>query len=169
MSRLFTRLQQRIKPKHLTLFAAGTGINSVTNTKDNSEQSSENTQQQIVSESNLNTSSMPSMKSVAGPITFGVCMGACAGVASKKVTKAAAVLVGVTFIGLQGLQYAGYITIDWLKVEDDVIKAVDQNDDGKFDEKDIAILKRKYMAVLQQSVFAGSGFIAGFAAGFKWG
>ena len=36
-----------------------------------------------------------------GPISFGVVMGGCAGVASKKLTKAVAGLVGVTFIGLQ--------------------------------------------------------------------
>ena len=42
-----------------------------------------------------------SLRSVAGPISFGLCMGACAGVASKKVTKAAATLIGVSFIALQ--------------------------------------------------------------------
>eukprot|EP00483_Globobulimina_turgida_P001318 UN01320 len=163
MSRLFTRLQQHIKPRHITLFAAGSGINS---TKGNKENSSE---QQTMSEPNKANASSLSLKSVAGPVTFGVCMGACAGIASKKVTKAAATLIGVSFIALQALQYSGYITVNWMKVESDVIKAVDQNDDGKFDAKDIAILKGKYMAILQQSVFAGSGFIAGFAAGFRWG
>ena len=66
------------------------------------------------------------------------------------------------------LQHQGYIDVHWMKIEQDVEKALDQDGDGKFDAKDIAILKRKYMAVVQQSVFAGSGFIAGFAAGFKW-
>ena len=67
------------------------------------------------------------------------------------------------------LQHYGYISIDWMKIEGDVEKALDQDGDGKFDAKDVEILRKKYMAVLQQSVFAGSGFIAGFAAGFKLG
>lgn len=56
-----------------------------------------------------------------------------------------------------------------MKIQGDVEKSLDQDGDGKFDAKDVEILRQKYMAVLQQSVFAGSGFIAGFAAGFRWG
>ena len=67
------------------------------------------------------------------------------------------------------MQHYGYISINWIKIQADVEKSLDQDGDGKFDAKDIEILQKKYMAVLQQSVFAGSGFIAGFAAGFRWG
>ena len=109
------------------------------------------------------------IKSIGGPISFGLIMGGCAGYATKKVTKIAAGFIGITFIGLQILQHNGYINIDWNKVEKDIIKAVDQNNDGKLDEKDLIILKQKYMSVIAQSMLSGSGFAAGFLMGIRYG
>jgi uncharacterized membrane protein (Fun14 family) len=49
---------------------------------------------------------------------FGGIMGFCTGIAVKKVGEAVAILVGVSFIGLQYAQYKGLIDIDWLKVKE---------------------------------------------------
>ena len=41
------------------------------------------------------------LKMVGGPMSFGMVMGVCSGIASKKLTKAAATIIGVGFIGVQ--------------------------------------------------------------------
>ena len=78
-------------------------------------------------------------------------------------------MIFLIFFGiLQLLQHAGYIKVDWIKVQHDVEAALDQDGDGKFDRKDIEILKNKYMAILQQSLVTGGGFAAGFYLGVKY-
>ena len=58
-------------------------------------------------------------------VTFGGMMGYCSGYALKKIGKALAVVVGVTFIALQTAVYSGYIDVDWVKIKDSGLKAVD--------------------------------------------
>jgi len=69
--------------------------------------------------------------------------GFCSGYAMKTISKAAAVLVGIGFMGVQFLSSAGYIHPDWKKVEEDVIAKLDQNGDGKLDLADAKIAKDK--------------------------
>ena len=47
--------------------------------------------------------------------------------------------VGVVFIGLQVLQYQGYINIDFLAVQQQIIETLDADGDGKFDTKDLKV------------------------------
>lgn len=42
----------------------------------------------------------------------------------------------------------GYITVNWKKVEEDVMSAIDTNGDGKIDEKDASVYLAKVMEVL---------------------
>ena len=65
------------------------------------------------------------LKPVVAKLGFGAVMGYCSGYAVKKVGKAAAFTVGLIFMGLQGLAVSGYIEIDWMKVKDDAVAAVD--------------------------------------------
>lgn len=95
-------------------------------------------------------------------------MGICSAMALKKVSKQAAVAVGMVFIGLQGLSYAGYININYKKVSDDAQRAMDVTGDGKFDSKDIkAIWERLYDILAYQLPNAGA-FSAGFSIGFRY-
>eukprot|EP01084_Bolivina_argentea_P090901 163710_1 len=167
MSRVFARLTQQLKPRHLTLIAAGSVLNNSTNKIENNQDDLKRSE--IMSKDEDKQSSSITMTAIGAPLTFGLAMGACAGYASKKATKVAAGLIGVSFIGLQLLQHGGYITVDWMKIEKDVEKALDQDGDGKFDRKDIEILRKKYMGILQQSLLTGGGFAAGFYAGIKYG
>lgn len=58
-------------------------------------------------------------------VTFGGMMGYTTGYAMKKIGKAVAFFVGVTFIALQTGVYAGYIDVDWLKIKDSAFKQID--------------------------------------------
>jgi uncharacterized membrane protein (Fun14 family) len=58
-------------------------------------------------------------------MTFSSFMGYCSGITAKKVGKSMAFVIGLAFIGLQGLVYKGYIAVDWKEVQGSVVKAVD--------------------------------------------
>jgi uncharacterized membrane protein (Fun14 family) len=64
-------------------------------------------------------------KPILKKFTFSSLMGYCGGLTAKKFTKAAAVVIGVAFFGLQGLAYKGLIDIDWKKVQSSAVSAVD--------------------------------------------
>ena len=57
----------------------------------------------------------------AGPfgtqVGFGAVAGYCAGVALRVAGTAGLALAGAGFVALQGLQYKGYVEVDWQKVE----------------------------------------------------
>jgi uncharacterized membrane protein (Fun14 family) len=65
------------------------------------------------------------LKPILSKLSFGMFAGYTSGYATKKIGKVAAVLVGVGFIFLQSLASAGYIEIDWLKVQDTAVKKLD--------------------------------------------
>lgn len=62
-----------------------------------------------------------------GQISWGFCMGACAGFALKKVSKLGAMAVGTLFILLQCASYSGYVDVDYKKLERDVKSYLDLN------------------------------------------
>jgi uncharacterized membrane protein (Fun14 family) len=70
-------------------------------------------------------STLDKLKPIIGKLTFSGIMGYTTGYAAKTISKAAAFMVGIGFIGLQGLNYYGYINIDWGKVKDDAVKKAD--------------------------------------------
>lgn len=96
---------------------------------------------------------------------FSGAMGFTCGYALKKVGEKAAYSIGVMFITIQTLQYLGYITIDYGKVQDDVEKSLDVNNDGKLDVNDFLIIWRELKAVLTASLPSASGFVTGMAMG----
>ena len=100
-------------------------------------------------------------------LTYGFAAGFCAGYAFKQVAKVVAVGVGLVFVGLQTLQYKGFITIDHTQMEGSVHRLLDLNKDGKIDEKDMAIAKQWAFDALEQGVPAGGGFAAGTVMGMR--
>jgi uncharacterized membrane protein (Fun14 family) len=66
-------------------------------------------------------------------------MGYFAGVAFKRIGQEVSFLIGISFIGLQGLAYAGYIKIDYGKVQNEVVKKLDVDGDGKLTVNDVYV------------------------------
>lgn len=106
---------------------------------------------------------------ILGKISYGSCLGGCAGYALKKMTKAAAMAIGGVFLFLQVLAYKGYIFVDWQKVEKDVVSRIDQDGDGDFDGDDVKILVANMWDFVKFQLPSASGFGLGFVAGFKYG
>lgn len=98
-----------------------------------------------------------------------VVMGYCSGLAFRKASRAAAVVIGVGFMGLQGVKSLGYIDVDWNKVKQDAIKPLDANEDGVLDEQDAQIWWKKSQTILKDGVPGVGGFSAGFLLGARRG
>jgi len=113
----------------------------------------------------LETLALPVFKQV----TFGGLMGFASGYALKKVGKMAAVGVGLTFMALQGLQYNGFIEVDWNRIWKEVVFYLDQDNDGDFDEDDIRILYRRLINVLEYNIPSAGGFVPFFFMGVRYG
>lgn len=99
-----------------------------------------------------------------GPLAtlgFGGVAGAIAGYAAKKLTKLAAILIGVLFILIQGMVYLGWITVDWV--------AVQQTAEGVWEDPEGISLAERAMDVLVANLPFGGGFVGGFLIGFKLG
>ena len=102
---------------------------------------------------------------IGGQLSFGSCLGFCAGFALRFAGKIAAVGVGTTFCVIQGLAYQGYIQVDWRKVERDCVKLLDRDGDGEVTPKDLEIVWRQATDCLKFNLPAGAGFTAGLASG----
>mmetsp|Transcript_87389 Transcript_87389/g.182876 ORF Transcript_87389/g.182876 Transcript_87389/m.182876 type:complete len:203 (+) Transcript_87389:35-643(+) len=102
----------------------------------------------------------------AGSVSVGTLLGFCSGFAVKKTGKAAAFVVGCLFCLQQSLSYAGYITVNWKKVEDDLTKLLDTNNDGTLDMTDANAHYFKMLEILQHNTYSLS---AGFGGGFLYG
>eukprot|EP00594_Rhizosolenia_setigera_P012245 CAMPEP_0178955648 /NCGR_PEP_ID=MMETSP0789-20121207/9732_1 /TAXON_ID=3005 /ORGANISM="Rhizosolenia setigera, Strain CCMP 1694" /LENGTH=158 /DNA_ID=CAMNT_0020637323 /DNA_START=318 /DNA_END=794 /DNA_ORIENTATION=+ len=106
---------------------------------------------------------------VPGKLSYGFICGFSSGYALKKVGKAGAVAFGLGFAVLQTMSYNGYITINFDKMNSDFKKALDINDDGDVDEKDVQEITDKTVDILSYNLPAGSGFSVGFFMGVKAG
>lgn len=60
-------------------------------------------------------------------LSYGFIMGFCSGIALKKMSKAGAVALGAVFILLQSIAYAGYIHVNYEKLEHDLMSVLDLN------------------------------------------
>ncbi|CEL95785.1 unnamed protein product [Vitrella brassicaformis CCMP3155] len=101
--------------------------------------------------------------------TFGTLAGLVSGYAAKQALKTLAVLLGVGFIVLQSLNYAGYLKIEWHKIEQEVAKKFDTDEDGKLTTKDFAAFWEKFQKAMSYTLPGAGGFGFGFLlAVFKW-
>eukprot|EP00607_Mallomonas_marina_P004679 CAMPEP_0182427492 /NCGR_PEP_ID=MMETSP1167-20130531/17825_1 /TAXON_ID=2988 /ORGANISM="Mallomonas Sp, Strain CCMP3275" /LENGTH=200 /DNA_ID=CAMNT_0024609777 /DNA_START=80 /DNA_END=682 /DNA_ORIENTATION=+ len=102
---------------------------------------------------------------IINKLGMGGLVGVCAGYASKRLGKEVAFIIGCGFLVLQYLQEKGYIAIQYKKAQDDILKELDQNKDGKFDTQDVLAWWQKASAVITHNIPGSSGFLAGYAMG----
>jgi len=99
-----------------------------------------------------------------GPLAglgFGGIAGALVGYSAKKLTKLAAIGLGIVFILVQLLVHEGFISVNWTAVQT-TAHGVWSNPQG------ITLADRAWNILVANLPFGG-GFIAGFAVGFKFG
>lgn len=101
---------------------------------------------------------------LAGPLAgagFGGAAGAIVGYTAKKLTKLAALLLGVFFILIQLLVHLGWITVDW--------GAVEAAGKTAWTDPSGTTVADRALAVLTANLPFAGGFLTGFALGFKVG
>ncbi|GBG30486.1 FUN14 domain-containing protein 1 [Hondaea fermentalgiana] len=99
---------------------------------------------------------------------FGGALGFCTGYAIKQASKVVATALGVGFVCLQGMQYAGYIEVRWDKIRGDLIKRVDTDGSGTVTTRDIKYYVTKVFGILKFHGPHAAGFSSGLVYGFRW-
>jgi uncharacterized membrane protein (Fun14 family) len=102
---------------------------------------------------------------MVAPLGMGGLFGLATAVAMKRLGEKVAYVVGLSFIGLQALSYAGYIKIDFMKLNNDAQKIIDADADGKITANDFIAMWRKIKDVMTTQLPGAGGFSAGFAMG----
>ncbi|KAJ3150786.1 hypothetical protein HDU86_006295 [Geranomyces michiganensis] len=105
----------------------------------------------------------------ASEISMATALGACSGFATKKLAKTGGLIIGLGFLGVQGLVHAGILQVNWQKVEGALIGTVDQDGDGKLTHKDVQIATGRMIHNLTTDLPSSAGFAAAFALGFRYG
>eukprot|EP00056_Hartaetosiga_gracilis_P002107 m.50813 g.50813 ORF g.50813 m.50813 type:complete len:160 (-) comp10912_c0_seq2:206-685(-) len=108
-----------------------------------------------------------------GPLSanfsLGTVAGVCASIAIKKLSRKAAFVVGGGYLALQLLSYNGYITVNWNKIEHDVVSVFDTDGDGKILEGDVNYWQEQVQGMLKYEVPTSlAGFGSGLALGWKY-
>ena len=114
-------------------------------------------------------------------LSYGFLMGYLSGLALKKIGKVASIGLGLSFIALQSLAYAGYIDVHHEKLEKEVYdKLLDRNKDGKVDSEDLKSIVEEVKKVVGygllegeddhvKAIAGGGGFGLGFLGGLRSG
>lgn len=102
-------------------------------------------------------------------ITVWFGMGFCSGVVIKKASKICIIVLGTSFICMQGLTYTKFIDINYKKMELDLLNLLDLNKDGKLDRTDFYMHYKKILNICKFNVPSGSSYTAGFILGLKNG
>ena len=97
----------------------------------------------------------------AGELGFGGVAGAIVGYTAKKLTKLAALILGLVFIAMQGLVYLKFISVDW--------NTVQHTAEHVWTDAHGVTLAQRAWQVISANLPFGGGFVAGFAIGFKIG
>jgi uncharacterized membrane protein (Fun14 family) len=101
---------------------------------------------------------------LSGPwltLGFGGLAGAVVGYTAKKLTKLAALALGIVFILLQTLVYLGVVEVKW--------DAVQQAATQAWTDPSGVTLADQAWNIIGANLPFGGGFVAGFALGFKLG
>ncbi len=98
---------------------------------------------------------------MATSLGFGGATGAVVGFTAKKLTKVVALALGATFIVMQVLSSYGWVSVDWLAMENDAARMWDGV-------SGMAAPDRLWAMLVANIPFAGA-FSAGFVVGFKMG
>lgn len=103
-------------------------------------------------------------------LSFGGLAGFCSGYAVKKVGRAAAIIIGLGFIGVQVARLNGQIQDpDWQSVNAALVRALDTDGDGKITVLDLKNHLNKSIQVLGFGVPSGAAFAGAFVLGLKIG
>lgn len=109
------------------------------------------------------------MSPLVSKLGFGGVMGYFAGAAVKRFGEEVAVVIGISFIGLQALSYFGFINVDYGKIKNEVEKKLDVTGDGKFDTSDALAIWNELKKILTHSLPSAGGFSLGLALGLYYG
>ncbi|MGQ9692456.1 MAG: FUN14 domain-containing protein [Thermaceae bacterium] len=96
-----------------------------------------------------------------GQLTFGGLAGFATGYTLKKVGRLLAVGLGLLFTVLQLLAQAGYVQVDWTRIQKDV--------DPLLKDEGLRSLWDRTLSLLTQNLPFGASFVAGFVLGLKAG
>jgi uncharacterized membrane protein (Fun14 family) len=96
-----------------------------------------------------------------GELGFGGVAGAVVGYAAKKLTKLAALALGLVFLLIQALVYLQFVAVDW--------NAVQHSAEHVWKDPHGVTLAQRGWEILSANLPFGGGFVAGFALGFKFG
>lgn len=95
-------------------------------------------------------------------------MGFASGITIKRISFMGLFLVGSTFSGLQFLSYNNYIIINYDKIEKDITKQLDLNDDGKIDKDDLILYFYKIKNILELNLPKSCGYSTGLIFGLRY-
>ena len=94
-------------------------------------------------------------------------LGFCSGKACRFVGDAAALTLGFAFVFISLLSKAGYVEINYTKVERDLLSLLDLNKDGLVDRAEYEFASKRLVSLLvDHGISSTAGFAAGFALGF---
>ncbi|KAL0039007.1 hypothetical protein WJX77_004944 [Trebouxia sp. C0004] len=82
--------------------------------------------------------------------------------------RAVAIGLGTTFAVVQLLAYGGFVTVQWSKIHEDILRMCDVNGDGQFGATDMHSAIGSVLAMLSQGLPSVSGFCLGFGLGLRF-
>ena len=110
---------------------------------------------------------LPVFAGLAGQISVGGVLGYSVGYATREIGKKIMYYAGASVVALQGLSYAGYITIDWTRIFQTINKTVDANGDGKFDAEDVRVWWQRFRAMISNGIPGSAAFLGGVYMGLR--
>lgn len=87
--------------------------------------------------------------------------------AFKAIGRIVAIGLGTTFAVVQLLAYGGFVTVQWSKVHEDILRMCDKDGDGQFGATDMNAAISSLLAMLSQGLPSVSGFCLGFGLGLR--
>ncbi|WP_198665521.1 FUN14 domain-containing protein [Thermus sediminis] len=104
---------------------------------------------------------LPDLTPYLGQVTFGGLAGYAVGYALKKVGRVLAILLGLLFVALQLLAQAGYVQVDWTRIQQDVEPFLQQ--------PGLQSLWERLLSTLTHNLPFGASFVGGLILGLRAG
>lgn len=110
------------------------------------------------------------VKELGMQVSLGSVAGFTSGYAVKKISKLAAVFVGLSFITIQVARYYGIVdNVDWKGLESKLVTALDADGDGRVTGSDLKAHFDKAVAILGFNLPSGAAFSTAFVLGLRYG
>ncbi|MDM7324269.1 MAG: FUN14 domain-containing protein [Thermus sp.] len=104
---------------------------------------------------------LPDLSPYLGQVTFGGLAGYAVGYALKKVGRFLAIILGLLFVAVQLLAQAGYIQVDWTRIQRDVEPFLQQ--------PGLQGLWERLLNTLTHNLPFGASFMGGLILGLRAG